>query len=134
MATKIKFLDFLTMFPCSVTRLGNFLISWDKIFSQQQPKYLMTFWAFEIHHPWSKNCCGYLLGNFWKIGATLYSNIWSHCFLDCFKLPLSFWYQSKMVNRIVEREIFCLFSRNVRPLNFHEDNWRKITNKFWYRM
>ena len=46
MATKIKFLDFLTMFPCSVTRLGIFLISWDKIFSQHQPKYLMTFWAF----------------------------------------------------------------------------------------
>ena len=32
----------------------------------------------QITH-FKENCCGFILGIFWKNWATFYSNIWSHC-------------------------------------------------------
>ena len=41
--------------------------------------YEMMFGLFFKLYFVSQSCYSYILGNFWKHGATFYSNFWSHC-------------------------------------------------------
>ena len=50
--------------------------------SKSSPNIWWLFGYFEKNHLLSKNYYGYFLGNIWKIWATFYFNIWSHCRLD----------------------------------------------------
>ena len=64
----------------SVTRLGNFLKFSATNFLTKVAQIFGNFLGCcEKHYFISKNYCGSFLGIVWKIWATFYSNIWSHC-------------------------------------------------------
>ena len=63
----------------SMTRLGNFFKKLVTNISTKVAKCFVTLGYFEKHHFSSKNSRGCFLANFWKIWATRYFGIWSHC-------------------------------------------------------
>ena len=64
----------------SVTRLGDFWKFLAKNFDMKVPKIFDNLLGYYKKHL-RKNYCGFFLANLWKLWATLYSIIWSHCTL-----------------------------------------------------
>ena len=63
----------------SVTKMGDFLkILGDQFSYAKAQLFVLPFGLILKHHFKSKNGCGYILDNFWKILITFYYNIWSH--------------------------------------------------------
>ena len=64
--------------PNSVTRLGDFEISWRQKFQQKKPKLLATFKAIWKPHCYDKTAVATSLVTFGNIWAIFYYNTWSH--------------------------------------------------------
>ena len=95
------------------------------------PKYLANSLATFKNSIFTINCCGYFLGNFETIWATVLPNIWSHCSLQCLRSlwldflrcinsseEKSFYFPAKIVE--FKLHLMCRnFSNNLRCiLNF----------------